>query len=106
MAVAEGHQGHGLGSLLLGAIAVAASEAGIDHFVATVQADNDSMRSVFAKAHATTEFSEPGIVQAELGTAAAAELLEPGLRAELQNATRDIVTAAGLALTDAGSESD
>ena len=32
-------------------------------------------------------------------TAAAAELLEPGLRAELRSATHDIVTAAGLALT-------
>lgn len=106
MAVTEGHQGHGLGSLLLGAIAVAATEAGIDRFVATVQADNDPMRAVFTKAHATFAFSEPGIVEAELGTATAAELLEPGLRVELHDATRDIVTAAGLALTDPVSESD
>jgi CRP-like cAMP-binding protein len=99
IAVAEGHQGHGLGSLLLGATGVAALEAGIDEFVATVQADNDSMRAVFAKAGATTAFSEPGVVRAELHTAAAAELLEPGLRAELHSATHDVVTAAGLALT-------
>jgi len=100
MAVTEGHQGQGLGTLLLGAIGVAAAEAGIDRFVATVQSDNDPMRAVFAKANAKTAFSEPGVIQAELTTAASAELLEPRLRSELQSATHDIVTAAGLALTD------
>ena len=100
MAVTEGHQGRGLGHLLLGAIGVAAAEAGIDRFVATVQADNDPMRTVFAKAAATTAFSEPGVIHVDLATAAAAELLEPRLRAELREATHDIVTAAGLALTD------
>ena len=78
---------------------MAASAAGIDRFVATVQADNDSMRAVFAKAGAATSFSEPGVVHAELDTTAAAALLEPGLRAAIDAATRDIVTAAGLALT-------
>jgi CRP-like cAMP-binding protein len=100
MAVTEGHQGRGLGQLLLGAIGVAASAAGIDRFVATVQADNEPMRAVFAKAAATTAFSEPGVVRTELGTTAAAELLEPRFRAQLHAATHDIVTAAGLALTD------
>jgi CRP-like cAMP-binding protein len=99
VAVTEGHQGQGLGSVLVGATGVAASAAGIDRFVATVQADNDSMRAVFAKAGATTSFSEPGIVRAELDTAAAAALLEPSLRVAIDAATRDIVTAAGLALT-------
>ncbi|MEY2450972.1 MAG: protein lysine acetyltransferase [Acidimicrobiaceae bacterium] len=102
MAVTEGHQGQGLGTLFLGAIGVAASAAGISRFVATVQADNAAMRTVFAKAGAKTAFSEPGVVQAELDTAAAADLLEPGLRAELHVATHDIVTAAGLALTTSG----
>jgi hypothetical protein len=99
MAVTEGHQGQGLGTLLLGAIGVAAVAAGIDRFIATVQSDNDPMRAVFAKAGARTAFSEPGVVEAELGTTAAAELLETGLRAQLHSVTRDIVTAAGLALT-------
>ena len=100
MAVAEGHQGRGLGTVFLGAIAVAASAAGIARFVATVQADNDSMRAVFMKAGATTSFSEPGVVAVQLDTAAAAQLLDPSLRAAVDAATRDIVTAAGLALTD------
>jgi RimJ/RimL family protein N-acetyltransferase len=99
IAVTEGHQGRGLGSLLLGAIGVAASAAGIERFVATVQTDNDPMRAVFSKTGATTAFSEPGVVRAELDTTAAAALLEPILRAALDAATRDIVTAAGLALT-------
>ncbi|MEY2420708.1 MAG: protein lysine acetyltransferase [Acidimicrobiaceae bacterium] len=99
MAVAEGHQGLGLGTLLLGACAVAASAAGIDRFDATVQADNASMRRVFAKAGATSAFSEPGVIRAEMATSAAAELLEPSLRSRLHEATHDIVTAAGLALT-------
>jgi CRP-like cAMP-binding protein len=100
IAVTEGHQGHGIGSLLVGAVGVAASAAGIERFVATVQSDNDPMRAVFAKAGARTVFSEPGVLHTELNTSAAAALLEPSLRAAIDAATRDIVTAAGLALTD------
>jgi RimJ/RimL family protein N-acetyltransferase len=99
MAVSEGHQGRGLGTLLLGACGVAASAAGIDQFVATVQADNEPMRRVFAKVGATSAFEEPGVVHVELAAAAAAQLLEQSLRAQLHGATHDIVTAAGLALT-------
>jgi CRP-like cAMP-binding protein/GNAT superfamily N-acetyltransferase len=99
MAVTEGHQGRGLGTLFLGAIAVAAAAAGIHRFIATVQADNDSMRAVFTKASAVTAFSEPGVVAVQLDTAAAVALLEPSLRAAIDAATHDIVTAAGLALT-------
>jgi RimJ/RimL family protein N-acetyltransferase len=100
IAVTEGHQGQGIGSLLVGAVGVAASAAGIERFVATVQSDNDPMRAVFAKAGARTVFSEPGVLHTELDTTSAAALLEPSLRAAIDAATRDIVTAAGLALTD------
>jgi CRP-like cAMP-binding protein len=100
IAVTEGHQGQGIGSLLVGAVGVAASAAGIERFVATVQSDNDPMRAVFAKAGARTVFSEPGVLHTELDTTSAAALLEPSLRAAVDAATRDIVTAAGLALTD------
>jgi hypothetical protein len=58
------------------------------------------MRAVFMKAGAKTSFSEPGVVAVQLDTSEAARLLEPSLRAAVDAATRDIVTAAGLALTD------
>jgi protein lysine acetyltransferase len=104
LAVTEGHQGLGLGRLLLGAIGVAASAAGIASLVGTVQEDNVPMRALIAKAKGTTEFWEPGVVQAHLDPREAAELLVPALRAELHGVTHEIVTAAGLALTHPPSE--
>jgi CRP-like cAMP-binding protein len=98
-AVKDAHQGRGLGSLLLGAIGAAASVGGIRDFTATLLSDNAPMRAVLAKANATFAFDEPGVTRAELSVQNAISLLGDALRRELQNAARDVVTAARLALT-------
>jgi protein lysine acetyltransferase len=98
-AVKDIHQGRGLGSLLLGAIGAAASVGGIRDFTATLLSDNVSMRAVLAKANATFAFDEPGVTRAELSVQNATSLLGEALCRELQSAARDVVTAAGLALT-------
>ena len=98
--VADDHQGRGIATRLLGAIGVAASCAGIDVLEATVLLDNAPMRVVFDKAGAKASFGDPGEVHIELAPADAAALLTPDQRAEIDLAVRDIVTAAGLALTD------
>jgi protein lysine acetyltransferase len=100
-AVKDAHQGRGLGSLLLGAIGAAASVGGIRDFTATLLSDNAPMRAVLAKANATFEFDEPGVTRAELSVQNATSLLGDALRRGLQSAARDVVTAAGLALTHA-----
>jgi CRP-like cAMP-binding protein len=100
--VVDRFQGRGIGTFLLGALGVAAGEAGIGRIVGHVLADNVPMRAVFAKAGGATAFSEPGVVRIEVQTGAAASLLEAGLRHQIRSAVHDIVTAASLALVHPG----
>lgn len=98
--VVDAEQGRGIGALLLGALGAAGQAAGVERFTASLLHTNEPMKAVLAKADATFEFSEPGVITAELDVAAAADLLEPDLRRELDAAVHDVVTAAGLALTN------
>ncbi|MEU1980291.1 GNAT family N-acetyltransferase [Nocardia sp. NPDC019395] len=60
--VADGHQGRGLGSILLEHLAGAAAENGIDTFVAEVLAQNTVMVTVFREAGYQVERSRDGSV--------------------------------------------
>jgi RimJ/RimL family protein N-acetyltransferase len=98
-AVVDAYQGRGIGRLLLGAVGVTALAAGITRLVAEVLEDNTPMRAVLDKAGTDFAFAEPGVVRARLEAVTAAQLLDPDLRNEISRASRDVVTAAGLALT-------
>lgn len=93
------HQGRGIATLLLGALGVAAVEAGVAGLEAVVMEDNRAMRAVFARAGGRARFAEPGFLHVDVEPAAAAALLDPGLRGALAVAVHDVVTAASLALT-------
>jgi CRP-like cAMP-binding protein len=97
----DDYQGRGIGTFLLGALGVAAVEAGISTLVAHVLEDNIAMRKVFAKGAPAVRFDEPGVVFVEIEAAAAAALLDGTTRAGLASAVHDVVTAASLALTQA-----
>lgn len=96
--VDEHLQGRGIGTFLMGALAVTACEAGVTTMVGHVLEDNAPMRAVFAKAGGAGAWDEPGVVRVEVSTDAAAELIDPSVRSELRSTTHDIVTAATLAL--------
>lgn len=96
--VADAHQGRGLGTFLLGAIGVAAAEAGVEHLVAYVMEENRPMRRVFAKAGGRARFDEPGLLLVTVEPERAAALLAAEDRERLAGAVHDIVTAASLAL--------
>ncbi len=96
---ADRYQGRGIGTFLLGAVGVAAVEAGITRLVGHVMEDNVAMRAVFAKVDSSTHYDEPGVLMVETDATAAAALLPESLRAELASAVHDVVTAASLALT-------
>jgi CRP-like cAMP-binding protein len=100
--VVDHFQGRGIGTFLLGAIGVAAAEAGIRRIEGYVLEDNTPMRAVFAKAGGVSAFDEPGVIRVEVDPVAAADLLPSGPRHELQGAVHDIVTAASLALMAPG----
>ena len=92
-------QRHGVGTFLLGALGVAAREAGVSQLVAYVMEDNTAMRAVFAKAGGHTAYDDPGLVQVTVEPARAAELLDPATAGAIATAVHDVVTAASLALT-------
>ncbi len=96
----DGNQGRGLGTVLLGAIGVAAEQGGVDRLIAHVLDDNAAMRAVFAKAGGETSREEPGVVSVSIESVKAASLLEPAIRREVADSVHDIVTAASLALVD------
>lgn len=92
-------QGHGIGTFLLGALGVAAREAGLTRLVAYVMEDNLPMRAVFAKAGGHTKYDDPGVVQVTVDPADASALLDPSLQEAIAATVHDVVTAASLALT-------
>jgi CRP-like cAMP-binding protein len=98
--VADEYRGRGLATLLLGALGVAAQRAGITTLVADVLYENAPMIAVLEKAGAQGEHSEPGVAHFTVDAAAAIALLDEPLRAQLGRAAAEVVTAAGLALTD------
>jgi CRP-like cAMP-binding protein len=100
--VIDRFQGRGMGTFLLGALGVAAGEAGIRRMIGHVLVDNAPMRAVFAKAGGVTTFSDPGEVRIEVHPETAASLLEARLRHQIRSAVHDIVTAASLALAHPG----
>jgi len=99
--VAEDHQGKGIASQLLGALAAAASSAGITRFVAETLNDNAPMRAVLTKAGAKWDFQEPGILSTTFAVSGAQPLVDDDLRSALVAQVRDVVTASGLALARA-----
>lgn len=95
---AEEHHGRGLATLLMGAIGVAALEAGVNTLIGHVLEDNNAMRAVFAKARARTEFDEPGVLRVLVPSQSAASVLDGATRDLLAASVHDVVTAASLAL--------
>ena len=63
MTVADVHQGQGIGSLLLGVLAVTAIEAGVAVLTAEVLADNGPMRAVLDRFDVEWRRSERGVVE-------------------------------------------
>ena len=97
--VIDEYQGRGLGTILLGALGVAAAENGIRDFRARVLAENEPMRAILRRAGAQLGFAEPGVLETVVPIPAFGDGLPDLATANaLRNAARDIVVAADLAL--------
>ncbi|MCU1344217.1 MAG: hypothetical protein JWL70_483 [Acidimicrobiia bacterium] len=97
--VVDSYQRRGVATVLIGALGVAAAVAGIERLTASVLADNAGGRAVLVRAGATLRPLEPGVLAAEMAVESVAGLLRPEQQRAVESAVRDIVTAAGLALT-------
>jgi len=101
--VVDDYQGRGLGTLLVGALAVAAAENGVRRFRARVLAENEPMRAILRRAGAHLDFAEPGVLETVVDVPANGfGLPDLSTANALRNAARDIVVAADLALGAAG----
>jgi acetyl coenzyme A synthetase (ADP forming)-like protein len=75
--VADAMQGKGLGTIMLGQLAEAASEAGVSVFVAEVLPENHRMVGVFRDSgFPVTSHSEPGVIEVEFPTSLTPAALE------------------------------
>ncbi len=91
-------RGKGVGTSLLGAVAVAAEAAGIETLTAEVLRDNAAMRGVFDKAGARWRRTEPGVSEASFSVTAALGLIDDDARHRLAASVTEVVTGAGLAV--------
>ncbi len=98
--------GHGLGTMLLGALGAAAVNAGIEVFTAEVLDENVPMRRVFDKAAAVWSRADSGVIAARMEVEATRALITAAEWDALAAASRDIVTAAGTALAHPGRDTD
>src|SRR6266700_3349637 len=77
LAVADAYQGRGLGTILLGQLAEAAAEAGIQVLEAVVRPENHRMLEVLRESGFPVQSrSEPGEIHAELPTGLTADALQ------------------------------
>ncbi len=91
-------QGKGIGTVLIGALAIAASITGITTFTATVLYDNQPMRSIFNRAGAHWTHLEPGVLNTEVPAAGYRDVLSPGVQQRLATVSSDIIWGAGTML--------
>jgi CRP-like cAMP-binding protein len=100
--VVDDYQSRGLGTLLVGALAVAAAQNGVRRFRARVLAENEPMRAILRRAGAQLDFAEPGVLETVVDVPAFGDGLPDLATANALRATaRDIVVAADLALGSA-----
>ncbi len=88
----------GIGTLLFGAVAVAAERAGLRTLRAETLSENLAMQHTARRAGAKWVRGEAGVLETFVPVGAAAALIAPDLRAQLGDVAGSIVTGAGLAL--------
>jgi protein lysine acetyltransferase len=94
--VADTYQGRGAGTLLLGALAVAATESGVQRFAASVLADNRPMRAILDRAGARWRSGGYGVVETEIDVPAPSDFLpSDDLVPPLQEAVRRVLSVSG-----------
>ena len=94
LTVADTYQGRRIGTLLLGALAVAARVDGVERFHARVLSDNPAARALGDKVNARWEQEEPGVVTATGEIPALDDLpLDDDTRRQIQHVAHQVIHA-------------
>ena len=94
LTVADAYQDRGIGTLLLGALAVAARVDGIERFHASVLSDNPPARALGDKVNARWEQKEPGVVTTTGEIPAPDDLpLDYDTRRQIEHVARQVIHA-------------
>jgi len=94
LTVADAYQGRGIGTLLLGALAVAARVDGIERFHGRVLSDNPPARALGDKVNAHWEQEEPGVVTTTGEIPAPDDLpLDYATRRQVEYVARQVIRA-------------
>ena len=93
--VYDNFQRRGVARMLLGALAIAARETGVDRFQALALVENTAVQGLIRSLGARWERDEPGVIKTVFDVPDGAGLLpDPSLAEELRSIVRDVVLAA------------
>lgn len=94
LTVGDAYQGRGIGTLLLGALTLAARSDGIERFHARVLSDNPRARALGDKVNARWQHEEPGVVTTTGEIPAEADVpLDPDMCRRIRRVARQVIHA-------------
>ena len=94
--VGDAYQGKGIGTLLMGAISVAAGYDGVQRFTARVLSDNQAMRAILDRFGATWHRDDLGVVVTEIDVPQPEDLaFPPELTKQIRDVARQVIRAVG-----------
>lgn len=96
--VADEHQRHGVGRLLLGAIAIAAQEAGVERFEGDVLRENDASLRLFTSVGATRISSDDSALRMQVRPADLVAGLDPDVASRLRHVAAELIRLARVAI--------
>lgn len=94
--VGDAYQGRGVGTFLMGAIAVAAGYDGVARFTARVLSDNQAMRAILDRFGAVWHRDDLGVVTTEIDVPQPKDLpFSPELTQQIRDVARQVIRAVG-----------
>ena len=94
--VGDDYQGRGIGTFLMGALAVAAGYDGVQRFTAQVLAENNPMRAILDRFGAAWQREDLGVVTTVVDVPQPCDLsFPPELTKQIRDVTRQVIRAVG-----------
>lgn len=92
--VGDAYQGRGIGTFLMGALAVAARYDGVERFSARVLSENSSMREILDGCGARWQRDDPGLITTVIDVPQPTDLpFSPELSGQIRDVARQVMRA-------------